>query len=103
MTLFLEAVDHLETKCKLKMIASISDKSSPKPAFMHSENNDICYKAINIFAPDRHILFSRMSFILSRLLETTFPIQVQESKQIAYGATVLKLLGVTMLLCIKLT
>ena len=57
--LFWEAVGHLETKCKLKVIALTSDNASPNQCLyqLQCDNNDICYKAINIFAPDRHIFF----------------------------------------------
>ena len=57
--LFWQAVGYLETRCKLKVIASTSDKASPNQKLyrLHGDANTLCYKTINFFAPDRYIYF----------------------------------------------
>lgn len=58
---FWEAVCYLETSCSLKVIASTSDKASSNQKMyqMHkiTDEDEICYKCINIFSPDRFIFF----------------------------------------------
>lgn len=56
---FWQAVGFLEQTCKLKVIASTSDKASPNQRFyqLHGAQGEVCYKYINLFAPDRHIYF----------------------------------------------
>ena len=56
--LFWQAVGYIETRCKLKVIASTSDKASPNQKLyrMHGDNA-FCYKTVNMFVPDRYIFF----------------------------------------------
>lgn len=61
-TLLWQAIGYLETHCRLKVIASTSDKapSNQKLCQMHQEEghgDEVCHKAVNMFAPDRHVFF----------------------------------------------
>ena len=57
--LFWQAVGILEQTCKLKVIASTSDKASPNQRLyqIHGQPDQICYKTIHFYAPDREIFF----------------------------------------------
>ena len=57
--LFWMAVGLLEMTCKLKIIASTSDKASPNQRLyqIHGQADTICYKTTNLFAPSRQIYF----------------------------------------------
>ncbi|XP_055877443.1 uncharacterized protein LOC129924769 [Biomphalaria glabrata] len=59
--LFWQAVGYLETDCSLKVIASTSDKASSNQKMyqMHKidDNDEICFKCVNLFSPDRFIFF----------------------------------------------
>ena len=64
MPLFWEAIDVLELTCNLWVIASTSDGASPNRRLyrMHKplDNNaedDLCYRTINLYAPQRYIYF----------------------------------------------
>lgn len=64
MPLFWDAVCILETSCNLWVIATTSDGASPnrKMYRMHKaldgdSDKDVCYRTINMFAPDRYIYF----------------------------------------------
>ncbi|PFX13118.1 hypothetical protein AWC38_SpisGene22826 [Stylophora pistillata] len=65
MPLFWEAVAILELTCNLWVIASTSDGATPNRKFyrMHKSldgnaDKDVCYRTINLFAPQRFIYFS---------------------------------------------
>lgn len=58
--LFWKAVCVLERACKLKVIASVSDKGTPNQRLysMHGSDKDtVCYKTKNLYARDREIFF----------------------------------------------
>ena len=64
MPLFWEAVAILELSCNLWVIAATSDGASPNRSFykMHegldgSAGKDVCFRTINIYAPQRYIFF----------------------------------------------
>ena len=54
-----QVVGYLEMSCKLKVIASTSDKATPNQRLyrLHGQGPDVCYKAINLFSMDRYIYF----------------------------------------------
>ena len=53
-----KAIGHLEI-CGLKVIASVSDKATPNQRLyrLHRQDNQVCYKAVNMFCPARHVYF----------------------------------------------
>ncbi|PFX17375.1 hypothetical protein AWC38_SpisGene18310 [Stylophora pistillata] len=64
MPLFWEAVTILELNCNLWIIASTSDGATPNRRFYQRHKNldgnadrDVCYRTINLFAPQRFIYF----------------------------------------------
>ena len=64
MPLFWEAVAILELSCNLWVIAATSDGASPNRSFykMHegldgNAGKDVCFRTINIYAPQRYIYF----------------------------------------------
>ena len=64
MPLFWEAVGILETTCNLWVIAATSDGASPNRRFYRLHKpldggavTDVCYRTINLFAPQRFIYF----------------------------------------------
>ena len=64
MPLFWEAVCILETSCNVWVIAATSDGASPNRRFyrLHKPldgdvGTDVCYRAVNIFAPHRFVYF----------------------------------------------
>ena len=64
MPLFWEGVCILETSCNLWVIAATSDGASPNRKFyrLHKDldggaGKDVCYRTINLYAPNRYIYF----------------------------------------------
>lgn len=54
-----QAIGYLEIVCKLKVIVSTSDKASPNQRLyrLHGDDNSLCFKAVNLYARDRHVYF----------------------------------------------
>ena len=53
-----KAIGHLEI-CGLRVMASISDKATPNQRLyrLHRQDDGVCYKALNLFCPDRYVYF----------------------------------------------
>ena len=53
-----KAIGHLEI-CGLKVIASVSDKATPNQRLyrLHRQDDQVCYKAVNMFCPIRFVYF----------------------------------------------
>lgn len=64
MSTFWEAIGILELTCKLMVVACVSDGASPNRKFFRMHHmmdgcidNDVVYRTVNLFAPDRFVWF----------------------------------------------
>ncbi|XP_070177740.1 uncharacterized protein [Littorina saxatilis] len=74
--LFWQALALLELTCKLKVIASTSDKASPNQRLyqLHGQAHQVCYKTLNFYAPTRYIyFFSDVPHLIKTIRNNLFP------------------------------